>query len=529
MHQRYTCLLFVALSGYCFVHAQNVGLGTATPHASAVLDITSTNKGLLIPRMTTANIAAVSNPAKGLLVYDSIKNELVANMGTPVSPNWQSIAGSGGWGLSGNSGTNAGNHFIGTTDNVALVFRVNNLQAGKIEVGNSGSTSLGWESAKAITTATYNTAIGTQALTSNAAANFNTAIGAQALRANTSGTLNVATGSWAMYSNTAGSNNTAMGHSALYQSSSNNNVGMGYYALGGTNTGGQNVAVGSSAMSSVGQGNHNVAIGYQALYRINGGSFNTATGAFAMNFTNNGSNNTAMGNQVMWSNTTGGTNSAFGNAAMYSNTTGSNNVGVGYNALYFNATGSYNTAVGTSAGNNNGTIPINFTALGYNAGHVGSGSNTIEIGNTSVTWIGGNVGWSTFFSDGRAKTDLKEDIPGISFIKKLRPVTYRLNLRNQQMLLGNSDTIEWAGKYDIEQQIQSGFVAQEVEQAAKELHYNFNGVTPPQGNRKLYSMQYAAFVVPLVKAVQEQQQIIEAQQKKIDWLTAQVEVLMKKQ
>ena len=51
--------------------AQGIGIGTTAPDASAALDITATNKGLLIPRMNITSINAIINPAKGLLVYDS--------------------------------------------------------------------------------------------------------------------------------------------------------------------------------------------------------------------------------------------------------------------------------------------------------------------------------------------------------------------------------------------------------------------------------------------------------------------------
>lgn len=54
----------------------NVGIGTNSPAASAVLDITSTTKGLLIPRMTTVQRNAVVSPAKGLLVFDTDNNAL---------------------------------------------------------------------------------------------------------------------------------------------------------------------------------------------------------------------------------------------------------------------------------------------------------------------------------------------------------------------------------------------------------------------------------------------------------------------
>ena len=54
----------------------------------------------------------------------------------------------------------------------------------------------------------------------------------------------------------------------------------------------------------------------------------------------------------------------------------------------------------------------------------------------------------------------------------------------------------------------SGFIAQDVESAAKELGYDFSGVDAPKNANDLYSLRYADFVVPLTKAVQEQQQII---------------------
>jgi hypothetical protein len=49
----------------------NVGIGTNTPNSSAILDLTATNKGLLIPRMTTIQRTAIVTPATGLLVYDT--------------------------------------------------------------------------------------------------------------------------------------------------------------------------------------------------------------------------------------------------------------------------------------------------------------------------------------------------------------------------------------------------------------------------------------------------------------------------
>ncbi len=56
------------------LQAQNVGIGTTTPNASAQLDIASTTKGLLIPRMTTTERTAITTAATGLLVFDNTTN-----------------------------------------------------------------------------------------------------------------------------------------------------------------------------------------------------------------------------------------------------------------------------------------------------------------------------------------------------------------------------------------------------------------------------------------------------------------------
>ncbi|MFH7001997.1 autotransporter outer membrane beta-barrel domain-containing protein [Flavobacterium bizetiae] len=48
-----------------------IGIGTTTPDATSILDITSTTKGMLAPRMTTVQRNAITTPAQGLLVYDT--------------------------------------------------------------------------------------------------------------------------------------------------------------------------------------------------------------------------------------------------------------------------------------------------------------------------------------------------------------------------------------------------------------------------------------------------------------------------
>ena len=69
----------------------------------------------------------------------------------------------------------------------------------------------------------------------------------------------------------------------------------------------------------------------------------------------------------------------------------------------------------------------NCTGVGYGA--YASASNLVEIGNWTVTSIGGYAGW-TNFSDGRYKKSVREDVPGLAFIRLLHPVTYTLDFQS---------------------------------------------------------------------------------------------------
>lgn len=65
-----------------------VGIGTSNPNTNAVLDINSTTKGILFPRMTTAQRNAISNPAEGLTIFNIDSNTLQTNISNNSNVYW---------------------------------------------------------------------------------------------------------------------------------------------------------------------------------------------------------------------------------------------------------------------------------------------------------------------------------------------------------------------------------------------------------------------------------------------------------
>ncbi len=129
---------------------ENVGIGTANPDSSAVLDISiealTKPRGVLFPRMTQTQRDAILLPAKGLQIFNTTVSRIEMNSGTPTSPVWVSFLNygqpSGGdWAITGNGGLNAANNFIGTTDAVALVFKTNNTE--RMRILTSGYVGIG--------------------------------------------------------------------------------------------------------------------------------------------------------------------------------------------------------------------------------------------------------------------------------------------------------------------------------------------------------------------------------------------------
>ena len=284
------------------------------------------------------------------------------------------------------------------------------------------------------------------------------------------------------------------------------------------------------------------------MYFNTSGYKNTANGFEALLYNTSGYNNTAEGYVALGYNTTGISNTAVGLFALHSNSgsIASYNTAVGTQALANTTNSQFNTAIGYSAGTlhdlgyNNTFLGANCdvnTASLYNVIAIGeavtcTASSQARIGNSATNSIGGYANW-TNLSDSRFKKNIKENVVGLDFIMKLKPVTYNLDVTKLSRTLGedhgsniNDDMkTSMAAK---EKMVYSGFVAQEVEKAAEESGYDFSGVDKPKNENDFYGLRYAEFVVPIVKAVQEQQAMIEKQQQINDKLQTLIEEQQKK-
>ena len=384
----------------------------------------------------------------------------------------------------------------------------------------------------------------------------NTFLGSSAGFNTTTGGANTFVGTSAGYYNTSGNQNTFLGWNAGEENTTGgSNTFLGVWAGDRNTTGSYNVMIGKVAGAFNKTGRSNVYIGNLSGYEGSSGNYNTFVGD-SSGMKNTASYNTMVGTQSGLDNTSGTGNTFTGTYSGIHNTTGSFVTAIGYYSLWENGTSSGNTALGYSTGTlfTNGSYN---TFIGYDADASGSGysystalgygsritaSNQVRVGSSSTTSIGGYVDWGVV-SDGRFKKNIKEDVPGLTFINKLRPVTYNLDITGIENKLSPKKETGSSDKNDVQQMeiaakekvVYTGFIAQEVERSAKELNYDFSGVDAPKNSNDLYNIRYADFVIPLVKAMQElskmndeKDAVILQQQKQIDAIIQRLETLEKK-
>lgn len=285
------------------------------------------------------------------------------------------------------------------------------------------------------------------------------------------GTNNMFVGDSTGFANTIGSNNSFFGYTAGIS----NVIGM------------QNTFLGSETGIVNNTGSMNSFLGFRAGFANTVADENTFIGAYAGQSNTEGWHNSFLGVTTGNNNTTGSENSFLGAHAGYFNTQGSFNTFVGNFSGLTNDFGNFNTLLGFESDLSLSSFN-NATAIGYQA--IATSSNSVQIGNSNVTTIGGQVGWSTV-SDRRLKHKIQQNRLGLDFINALETVNYEYLSEDQSGI-----------RY-------SGFIAQDIESVLDSMNMEFSGLVRPKNDSDHYSIRYAEFVVPLVRAVQEQNETIE--------------------
>ena len=263
---------------------------------------------------------------------------------------------------------------------------------------------------------------------------------------------------------------------------------------------------------------------------------NTAT-PLPLLTTGNGNIAIGIGDRILTAATTGYNNVAICYGALYYTKTAHDNIAIGQFALTKNQDGNSNVAIGQQASNTLKTGDFN-TAVGYcalsgstdcyNATAIGAnanvtGDNQVQLGDTGVTVYAQKA--LVTRSDARDKLDIEDSPLGLNFILKLRPCKYRMNSREAYFKPGQKRDFSAtndgskAGKRP-----HYGLIAQEVKEAMNELNVDFAGYLDSKvdGGEDVLSLGYTEFIAPMIKAIQEQQNMIEELQKQVDVLKQKI-------
>jgi len=293
-----------------------------------------------------------------------------------------------------------------------------------------------------------------------------------------------------------GSNITAIGHKAGFGvTCCCDSTFIGFNA-GCSNNACNNVFIGSCAGSNNSTGVRNVVVGRCAGYGTMSSS--VAIGGKALACGTGYDNSVAIGNAA---NRSGAVNSVnIGEAAGFA--AGSNavrSVNIGHYAGQF-AYCNNNVTIGACAGRF-GT-QCNATQIGFYAYGAYNTNNKFVLGRYSANNSYVYVAW-TNVSDSRDKTNV-QTLPnnlGLNFIRKLRPISFKYDLRVPYMFKCGFEYGDKDGTLK-KNECNYGFLAQEIEQAAKDLNIKFDGVSYDTYNDK-YGVQILELLSPIVKSIQE--------------------------
>ena len=382
-----TLFALACICAASFTTFAQVGIGTTTPNTDAALEVLSTTKGILLPRvaltgttiasplslhvagMTVYNTATVLDVTPGYYYNDGLKwvkiadannNDLRTAQDFPTS-HITKDAGVGGLGIN-----------AGSADVIAIGF----------EAGYSNPYTDDFFK---------NIFIGTRSGYSNTDGYWNTFIGYKSGEGNTEGIKSTFIGHEAGSKNAYGNENTGIGYNAL-----KNNVGDPTATTGNPPSGISNTAVGSESMLNNESGQGNVAVGVLSLWN-----------------NDDGDNNIAIGLRTLGVNTSGFDNTAIGFRSLASNSTGDNNTATGKWALRFNQTGSNNTAIGHETGTTlGGDMGDNNIFVGASITELKTGLNNAVIIGANLTGLGALADNTIIIADGAGNQRIVVDENG---------------------------------------------------------------------------------------------------------------------
>ncbi len=387
-----TPYIFLVLFLFSFLSFSQVGINTTSPDPSSMLDISATDKGVLFPRVAltgTADNTTILNPAVSLLVYNTATTaDLNPGFYFWNGSTWNTISGgslgtggsSDGWSLNGNNVD--GNKFLGTTNYIALNFKVNNSRFALFDP--HGGMALGYG---AVANENNSIAIGTNANAANS--NQATAVGASATA---SGFQSAALG----YNAKAITSNStlALGNSATASSFQATAIGVNAKATTNNNT----LAVGTNSEAT---GENSSAIGTSSK----------ATGQYALaigtSSISTGANSSALGNN---SNASAQNAVAIGNGSIANNP---NTIIIGNNSS-LSSWDATKVGIGTSnpteklevKGNIkiDGTLKLQNGTLKISDGTQGAGKILTSDASGNATWTSfpqlGNSAYADIYATG---------------------------------------------------------------------------------------------------------------------------------
>ncbi len=241
-----------------------IGIGTSSPDVSSLLDLSSTTKGFLLPRMTTVQQQAMLNPAIGLIVFNTTTGAVETNKGNSFGTYW--VGATGAIGTTGPIGPMGLTGPAGSLSTVGAGVANSSTAEGATIGGGSTNTACGINST--VVGGTTNVACGENSIVGGGSTNQATALNSSVVGGTTNHAFGVNSFVGGGTTNLANALNTSVSGGTTNQA-----LGIASCVLGGTS----NTANGEN--SNIGGGSANITNGLNSA--IAGGQSNIASGDYS--------------------------------------------------------------------------------------------------------------------------------------------------------------------------------------------------------------------------------------------------------